>query len=102
MRLIRLPLLDMVSHDLPNSTKAPELDNSNAVAALKADLAWTGEDWSSGSSVTSELVGLYLSYLVAIGFMPRPEHGKGKPLPTLQLSEDSQRAMKSAGGRGAR
>ena len=92
----------MVSHDLPNSTKAPELDNSNAISALKVDSAWTGEDLSCGSGVTSEMVGLYLSYLVTIGFLSKPEGDMGKPLPALQSSEDAQRAMKSAGGRGAR
>ena len=92
----------MAVHDLPNSTKAPELDNSNATSALKADSAWTGEDLSLGSGVTIDMVGLYLSYLVAIGFMPGPEPGKGKPLPVLRLHEHAQKVMKSAGGRAAK
>ena len=39
------------------------------MAALTADAEWTQEDVSRGSAVTHELVGKYLSYLCAIGFL---------------------------------
>lgn len=92
----------MAVQDLPNSTKAPELDDSNATSTLIADSQWTGEDLSVGSGVTIDMVGLYLSYLVAIDFMPRPEHGKGKPLPVLWLHENARETRKGAGGRAAK
>lgn len=92
----------MAVQDLPNSTKAPELDDSNAKSALTADSQWTGENSSVGNSVTVDMVGLYLSYLATIEFMPRPEHGKGKPLPVLRLQENSREIKKGAGGRAAK
>ena len=51
----------MVLDNLPESTKAPELDDRNAVASLKKDTAWTGVDWSNGIGVTPEEVGIYYS-----------------------------------------
>ena len=90
----------MVTSDLPANTKAPELDDSNAATALRNDAKWTGEDLSAGSAVTEESVGVYLAYLIAIGFMPKPESGKGKALPKISLGEPQRKAMGSIGGRG--
>ncbi|KAI5841148.1 hypothetical protein DFP73DRAFT_481839 [Morchella snyderi] len=69
------PLLHFVLDNLPSTTKAPELDDANAVEALRADAAWTGVDVSDGMGVGVELMGVYLAYLVALGFMPAPEGG---------------------------
>lgn len=94
-----LPLYHFVTTDLPADTRAPELDDRNAATALKSDVAWTGEDWSAGGKVTVETVGVYVSYLVELGFMPKPS-GKGEvDLPKLDLSEAVRESMNRIGGR---
>lgn len=95
------PLLHMVLDNLPESTKAPELDDSNAVKALQADSGATGEDVSGGLGVDEDRMGVYLSYLVKVGFLPPPK-GKGKPLPEVKLSEETIRLVtEGAGARGS-
>ena len=90
----------MVTGDLPASTKAPELDDRNAAASLRADKARTGEDLSGGSAVTEEIVGTYLAYLVARGFMPKPMAQGKKSLPAIQISKEQLEAFEKVGGRG--
>ncbi|KAF2639257.1 large subunit of L-aminoadipate-semialdehyde dehydrogenase [Massarina eburnea CBS 473.64] len=94
-----LPLYHFVTGDLPTDTKAPELDDRNAAEALKKDQAWTGVDWSAGGAVTLETVGVYVSYLIELGFMPKPD-GKGEvELPAAKLTEGMRGGMKKVGGR---
>jgi L-aminoadipate-semialdehyde dehydrogenase len=95
-----MPLYHFVTADLPSSTKAPELDDSNAAAALKADVEWSGEDVSAGSGVTEEMMGVYLSYLVAVGFVPPPPSQESKALPAVKISESQKKALLNVGGRG--
>lgn len=94
-----LPLYDMVTSDLPSNTKAPELDDRNAAKALKADAQSTGEDWSAGAAVTPELVGVYLAYLIAVGFVPAPTKEGKRKIPAVQLTEGQKKGAK-IGGRG--
>ncbi|KAF2153299.1 large subunit of alpha-aminoadipate reductase [Myriangium duriaei CBS 260.36] len=95
-----LGLYHMVTGDLPANTKAPELDDRNAAAALKADQARTGQDLSGGSAVTVEKVGVYMSYLIARGFMPKPPKEGHLTLPTIKLSSEQVSALEKIGGRG--
>ncbi|KAK9650782.1 large subunit of alpha-aminoadipate reductase [Aspergillus fumigatus] len=97
-----MPLYHFVTADLPSNTKAPELDDVHAAASLRADAAWSGIDASAGAGVTEELVGLYASYLVTIGFLPPPSVSTigVRPLPKVQLSEDQKKALANVGGRG--
>lgn len=90
----------MVTGDLPASTKAPELDDRNSAAALYADVSRTGENWSSGSAVTEDIVGVYLSFLVARGFMPKPTKQSRKSLPEPKISKEQVEALDRVGGRG--
>ncbi|KLU90552.1 L-aminoadipate-semialdehyde dehydrogenase [Magnaporthiopsis poae ATCC 64411] len=97
-----LPLFHLCISDLPANTKAPELDDENAVTVLKADAEnWTGVDESAGYGIGREDVGRYLRYLATIKFLPWPA-GKGRPLP--EISFDAQQALSSGaavvGGRG--
>lgn len=95
------PLLHFVLDNLPQDTKAPELDDENAVKALKADITLSGEDVSSGKGVVDKELGLYISYLVKIGFLPAPT-GKGEALAKVDLSEETLALITSgAGGRGS-
>ncbi|KAJ9609061.1 large subunit of alpha-aminoadipate reductase [Cladophialophora chaetospira] len=98
-----MPLFTFVANDLPSNTRAPELDDRNAESALYEDAKWTGEDVSVGAGVTKREVGLYLAYLVEIGFLPKPkgEQGVGvKMLPRVRVGEGQREAMKRVGGRG--
>jgi len=92
--------LHFVLDDLPSGTKAPELDDTNAVISLRKDAQWTKEDWSQGAGVSVETMGVYIAYLVAIGFLPKPQ-GKGeRELPNITLSPEALQSLNSVGGRG--
>jgi L-aminoadipate-semialdehyde dehydrogenase len=98
--ICRFPLLHFVLNDLPSGTKAPELDDSNAVISLRKDARWTKEDWSQGSGVSVKIMGVYIAYLIAIGFLPPPQ-GKGeRELPKIIMSEEARQSLNSIGGRG--
>jgi L-aminoadipate-semialdehyde dehydrogenase len=94
-----LPLYHFITGDLPADTKAPELDDANTRQALKSDAAWTGEDLSGGGAVREDTVGVYLSYLIELGFMPRPTGKALWNLPEPQLNESQREGMKKVGGR---
>jgi L-aminoadipate-semialdehyde dehydrogenase len=72
------PLLHFVLDDLPTSTKAPELDDRNMQALLGS------RPVDTGMSVTDEVMGLYLAWLVQVGFLPQPVLSSGRPLPRLE------------------
>jgi L-aminoadipate-semialdehyde dehydrogenase len=94
-----LPLYHFVTGDLPADTKAPELDDGNAAEALKRDEKWTGQDWSKGGAVSEDTVGVYISYLIELGFMPKPEAKGVKDLVLGKLTEAMREGMKLVGGR---
>ncbi|KAI1876249.1 uncharacterized protein JN550_001745 [Neoarthrinium moseri] len=90
-----MPLFHFCMNDLPANTRAPELDDRNAAAVLKADAEkWTGLDESFGYGISREDVGKYLGYLTKIKFIPPPTE-KGRPLPEITVN------AQAAGGRGA-
>ncbi|CUM66147.1 uncharacterized protein PRCAT00003804001 [Priceomyces carsonii] len=96
-----LPLLHFVLDDLPQNTKAPELDDSNAVRSLIADSKWSGVDRSGGSGVDLKHMGTYISYFIKIGFLPVPSN-KGLALPDVPISEETLRLISSgAASRGS-
>jgi L-2-aminoadipate reductase len=99
-QLALMPLFTFVANDLPSNTRAPELDDTNAERALYADQDWTGEDVSEGSGVTKNTIGLYLAYLVAIGFLPPPSSTPMKALPRVTITDQQKEALFSVGGRG--
>lgn len=95
------PLLHFVLDNLPQNTKAPELDDSNASRSLISDSKWTNVDVSKGKGVTIDQTSIYISYLIKVGFLPSPT-GKGKQLPEVELSEETLKLISSgAGGRGS-
>ncbi|RDB30310.1 L-2-aminoadipate reductase [Hypsizygus marmoreus] len=83
------PLLHFVLDDLPTSTKAPELDDTNTATLLKQH---TGE---LATTVSEPLMGLYLAWLVAAGFLPTPS----LPSPTRQLPALASSGTVKAAGR---
>lgn len=103
-----LSLYAFVSNDLPSNTRAPDLDDRNAEAALYADCDWSGEDVSAGAAVSKNTIGKYLAYLVATGFLPPPSGTSAtqrpvKSLPSFAISASQKSALPNVGGRaGAR
>ena len=94
------PLLHYVLDDLPSSTKAPQLDDRQTQQLLtrlyghgrgEATLLSPAGEGKASVSVVShcprmdeERIGLYLAYLVKVGFLgPPPQQGKGRPLPAI-------------------
>lgn len=95
-----MPLYHFCMNDLPATTRAPEMDDRNAVAILKADAdKWTGIDDSTGHGVSREDVGRYLSYLAEIKFIGKPT-GRGRQLPAVQSEVLEAVATGGVGGRG--
>ncbi|KAG6916429.1 putative NRPS-like protein biosynthetic cluster [Tephrocybe rancida] len=86
------PLLHFVLDDLPTSTKAPDLDDTNTTTLLQqhsGDLTTT---------VSEPIMGLYLAWLIAAGFLPSPS----LPSPERQLPIlVNAGAVKAAGRSGA-
>ncbi|KAF8067844.1 alpha-aminoadipate reductase Lys1p [Lyophyllum atratum] len=86
------PLLHFVLDDLPTSTKAPELDDTNTRRLLEQH---TGE---LATTVSEPIMGLYLAWLIAAGFLPPPSlPSPEKQLPLLVNAG----AIKAAGRSGA-
>jgi L-2-aminoadipate reductase len=99
-QLALMPLFTFVANDLPSNTRAPELDDTNAEKALYTDKEWTGEDVSDGCGVTKNTIGVYLAYLVAIGFLPSPLKTPLKALPAIKIPAVQLEALSNVGGRG--
>lgn len=94
-----MPLFHFCMNDLPANTRAPELDDRNAVAVLRRDAdRFTGVDESAGYGVAREDVGRYLRYLAEIKYIGWPS-GRGRQLPDIKV--DAATARNAAGGRGA-
>lgn len=69
------PLLHFVLDDLPTSTKSPELDDRNTQALLRE----FGEH-TAIMGIDMALMGYYLAWLVAVGFLGKPSRTPGEPL----------------------
>ncbi|KAG6899755.1 putative NRPS-like protein biosynthetic cluster [Termitomyces sp. T159_Od127] len=86
------PLLHFVLDDLPTSTKAPDLDDTNTTALLRQHSGHLAR------TVAEPLMGLYIAWLVAAGFLPPPSLASPeKQLPRLANAG----AVRAAGRSGA-
>lgn len=95
-----MPLFHMATNNLPTTTRAPELDDRNAVAVLKMDAdRWTGVDESAGEGISREVVGRFLRYLAETGFLPLPT-ARGRELPAVGEGVVEAQAKWGVGGRG--
>lgn len=99
-----LPLFHFVVGNLPADTVAPELDDANAASSLKlyGGDAISQENPLAGNAMTVENVGMYLAYLVAIGFLPAPSAKGERELPQLDEAKLQAIANISLGGRSAK
>ncbi|CAH7672621.1 hypothetical protein BY996DRAFT_4583714 [Phakopsora pachyrhizi] len=89
------PLLHFVLNDLPTSTKSAELEDSNTVELNRAF------GFEGGMKIGTEQIGLYLAWLIEIGYLPRPlneEQGQ-RNLPNLKEKVDPK-FLKSIGRSG--
>ncbi|KAK7471081.1 large subunit of alpha-aminoadipate reductase [Stygiomarasmius scandens] len=84
------PLLHFVLDDLPTSTKAPDLDDTNTCALLRPHTSQVN------MTVSDSLMGKYLSWLVRAGFLPTPSN----PSPEKLLPNLGDGAFKAAGRSG--
>lgn len=82
------PLLHMVLENLPDGTKAPELDDANAVASLKKDIEWSGEDVSNGKGGTPQQIAIYIAFLRQVGFLMAPKHEGSDLLPHVNVTQE--------------
>ncbi|SNX83185.1 probable LYS2 - L-aminoadipate-semialdehyde dehydrogenase, large subunit [Melanopsichium pennsylvanicum] len=89
------PLLHFVLDDLPTSTKSPELDDRHTQAIL--DAANEGAKQGTVMGVDKSLVGVYLAWLLAVGFLPQPEASDAESLPKLHNIGEGMKAI----GRGS-
>ncbi|THH30195.1 hypothetical protein EUX98_g3976 [Antrodiella citrinella] len=86
------PLLHFVLDDLPTSTKAPELNDTNMKDLLSPHTSQTN------GTVDDELMGKYLAWLVAAEFLPSPSlDNPEKVLPQQLASTSATRAVGRSG-----
>ncbi len=95
------PVLHIALGDLPTDSLAPQLDDANAVAALKEDEYWNADsvDYSAGAGVDLKIMGVYISYLVKIGFLPPSTSAGRLALPKIQVSEESLKLIHQGVGK---
>lgn len=96
-----LPLFHFVTGDLPAASVAPELDDVNAATVLRSStvLSRAGRDPLAGNVVDLDTIGVYLAYLVAIGFLPQPGGTGQRRLPACKLGPGMATAVAGLGGR---
>ena len=99
-----LPLFHFVVGDLPANTIAPELDDRNAAAVVKAYAKEIGDqqDPLAANAIDVYALGTYLSYLVATGFLPPPTSKGERALPRIDESRLQAVAAGRLGGRSAK
>lgn len=86
------PLLHMVMDDLPTATKSPELDDTHT-----QQVAVQGSGFAT-PRMGSELIGVYLAYLVKVGFLDQPPHaGQEGVLVLPEIKEDVRIIERSRG-----
>jgi L-aminoadipate-semialdehyde dehydrogenase len=100
--LALLGLFHMVTSDLPEATKAPDLDDANAQKALAADKWNATEGGSTPAAVDVQAVAAYVAFLVARGFLPPPEKASVAEivLPAVAMAPAQVEALNKVGGRG--
>ena len=95
-----MPLYHFVTRDLPEDTRAPELDDTNTSTALKLDLECNGNFTTYCSEIKEPLIGKYLRYLVDVEFLSPPTDKQAKPLPASTLSNEQRENLAKLAGRG--
>jgi L-aminoadipate-semialdehyde dehydrogenase len=98
-----LPLFHMVVGDLPGDSIAPELNDKNTAAALRLYQKDQAGDVFASSTISVQALGMYIAYLVAVGFLPPPPaHSSKEALPQLPGNVSQALAAGQFGGRSAK
>ena len=98
-----LALCDWVTDNLPRDTETRPLDDTNTRSVLRADDP--SYNFEEKSRVTEETVGLYLAFMVAIGFIKPPTGGGEKSkreLPHVYIGERQKRLLEKVGRSGGK
>lgn len=96
-----MPLYHFVTGDLPANTKAPELDDKNARAALRSYAEWSNDQVKVDNVIDQNLLGKYLRYLIDIEFLPAPTSSTGQALPPSKMKLEQKKSLAQLVGRGA-
>ncbi|KAJ3130118.1 large subunit of alpha-aminoadipate reductase [Nowakowskiella sp. JEL0407] len=82
------PLLHFVLDDLPTSTKAPELDDTNTRTILAIDNAGMRECpfMSGATNAEGQFISLCMGYLWTVGFLPEPQVKVGETMAPVDES----------------
>ena len=96
-----MPLYHFVTGDLPENTKAPELDDKNARAALRSYAECSNDQAKVDNVIDEHLLGKYLRYLIDIGFLPAPTGSIGQALPSSAVKPEQKKFFTQLVGRGA-
>ncbi|ORY99593.1 alpha-aminoadipate reductase Lys1p [Lobosporangium transversale] len=82
------PLLHLVMDDLPTSTKSPELDDSHTQKIVIQNSANNGSEFSTTPRMDTEQIGIYLAYMIKVGFLDRPTRSGDETLALPEIKED--------------
>lgn len=93
-----LPLFDWVTDNLPRDTRSKKLLDENAERIVEIDSPEYNFD--GNSQVTQETVGMYLAFMVAVGFVKPPEGEKGRILPKVDIVEAQRSKLEKVGRSG--
>ena len=99
-----LPLFHFVMGDLPTNSIAPELESANVTAALRlyGKKTMGCECSMAASAVDVQTLGMYLAYLVAVGFLPAPKEKGECKLPRLDGTILEALSVGRLGGRSSK
>jgi L-2-aminoadipate reductase len=99
-----LPLFHFVVGDLPANTVAPEMDDGMALKVLEVygDAVGFRAESQTAGTVDAKTLGMYLAYLVGVGFLPPPSTKGTCELPELNGVKLGALANGHLGGRSAK
>ncbi|XBW36546.1 hypothetical protein QEN19_002122 [Hanseniaspora menglaensis] len=81
------PLLAMCLDGLPENTRAPALDDTNAKTVLAKSVEWSEENIATFSQgATEKQVAVYIAFLNKVGFLPKAP--KADLLPSITVAQE--------------
>ncbi|KGK39049.1 hypothetical protein JL09_g1816 [Pichia kudriavzevii] len=88
-----------VGNNLAVPALADHTLEAEPVDVLAEDKKWYGsDDAKHARGVTKEVLAVYVSYLIKIGFLPKPEKTPTVAIPDVKISEESIELIRSGAG----